>query len=108
MKKRSKVTLDNLEKIVVRIQEGGAVVAVCDITSGLTLTGYREYFKQLSVGGEFFVRYVPQSRYFQSQELEIQSFEFTENMLNELNDKKEFHFKRMLDLENGTIDIIEG
>jgi hypothetical protein len=28
-------------------------------------------FDSLSIGDEFFVRYVPQSRYFQSQELDI-------------------------------------
>ncbi len=30
--------------------------------------------KALSVGDEFFVRYVPQSRYFQSQELDIEAW----------------------------------
>jgi len=32
-------------------------------------------FARLMIGGEFFVRYVPQSRYFQEQELEIEAWE---------------------------------
>lgn len=36
-------------------------------------------------GGEFFVRYVPQSRYFQNQELDITESTFTENDLKSIN-----------------------
>lgn len=43
-------------------------------------------FTSLSVGDEFFVRYVPQSRYFQSQELETQRYEVGHTQLQSLND----------------------
>ena len=36
-------------------------------------------------GGEFFVRYVPQSRYFQNQELDITENTFTDNDLKSIN-----------------------
>jgi len=42
-------------------------------------------FKKLLIGGEFFVRYVPQSRYFQSQELEISESILDNNELKKLN-----------------------
>ena len=39
-------------------------------------------------GGEFFVRYVPQSRYFQSQELDISEDKLTENELKIINNNE--------------------
>jgi len=39
-------------------------------------------------GGEFFVRYVPQSRYFQSQELDIEEYILTNEDLKLINDNK--------------------
>lgn len=41
-------------------------------------------FRSLQVGGEFFVRYVPQSRYFQEQELSIPEFRLDEAALEKL------------------------
>lgn len=41
--------------------------------------------KRLQIGGEFFVRYVPQSRYFQSQELGIDVFTMSPQHLQHLN-----------------------
>jgi len=43
-----KETLKNLEEIIIRIQEKGAVVALCDISCGLTLSGYRGDFRKLA------------------------------------------------------------
>jgi hypothetical protein len=48
-------------------------------------TGGKCVFRALQVGGEFFVRYVPQSRYFQMQELGIQGFLVSREGLDELN-----------------------
>ncbi len=45
---------------------------------------------KLSVGDEFFVRYVPQSRYFQSQELSTFGKEISQNKLAELNESNEW------------------
>lgn len=39
----------------------------------------------MSFGDEFFVRYVPQSRYFQSQELEVQGYDCSKEELERLN-----------------------
>lgn len=41
--------------------------------------------KAISVGDEFFVRYVPQSRYFQSQELEVEGLSLDPGRLDALN-----------------------
>jgi 2-polyprenyl-3-methyl-5-hydroxy-6-metoxy-1,4-benzoquinol methylase len=41
--------------------------------------------RRLAVGDEFFVRYVPQSRYFQSQELDVQGSEIDQAQLATLN-----------------------
>jgi 2-polyprenyl-3-methyl-5-hydroxy-6-metoxy-1,4-benzoquinol methylase len=52
--------------------EGGALHLVDELRQ----SGGEEAaaLRRLSVGDEFFVRYVPQSRYFQSQELDVQGF----------------------------------
>lgn len=42
--------------------------------------------RRFAVGDEFFVRYVPQSRYFQHQELAVQSYPIAESYLAGLND----------------------
>jgi len=54
---------------------------LCPEKSDLRIAG-------LSVGDEFFVRYVPQSRYFQSQELNIQGYSLDQSTLKLLNDGK--------------------
>ena len=48
-------------------------------------------FKELSYGGEFFLRYVPQSRYFQSQELDFQSKSINQKHIDDLNNKKSWN-----------------
>ncbi len=52
--------------------------------------------KSLSVGDEFSVRYVPQSRYFQSQELEISGKVLTSDELIELNNTKRKKLTRVI------------
>lgn len=47
-------------------------------------------FDSLSIGDEFFVRYVPQSRYFQSQELYMKGHDITDTELIKINDDKKF------------------
>jgi len=42
-------------------------------------------FMSLSIGDEFFVRYVPQSRYFQPQELDVSGFVADAGTIAELN-----------------------
>ena len=44
----------------------------------------------LAIGDEFFVRYVPQSRYFQSQELSVSGIQLTPQELTELNSQRSF------------------
>ncbi|MDG2448012.1 MAG: hypothetical protein P8M34_00185, partial [Saprospiraceae bacterium] len=43
--------------------------------------------KNMAVGDEFFVRYVPQSRYFQSQELQVNGISMTEVELEKINNE---------------------
>jgi len=63
-----------------------------------------ESFNSLMIGDEFSVRYVPQSLYFQSQELEISGFHFRDDFLKTLNDNKEIAIKRMMSTENWDIE----
>lgn len=51
----------------------------------------------LSMGDEFFVRHVPQSRYFQAQELDVKGFLLLQNELRTLNSNGSFRFERVLD-----------
>lgn len=55
-------------------------------------------FISLSIGDDFFVRYVPQSRFFQHQELETDGYALTNNELNKLNKFKEWSNKRVISL----------
>jgi hypothetical protein len=59
-------------------------------------------FQSLQVGGEFFVRYVPQSRYFQLQELDIRALVFSDPMLEQLNRDKHITVTRQVSEKNGT------
>ena len=54
------------------------------LSDKITLEGGLK-IRSLSVGDEFFVRYVPQSRYFQSQELQVSGTELTPEELGQLN-----------------------
>ncbi|OGJ56889.1 hypothetical protein A3H22_02745 [Candidatus Peribacteria bacterium RIFCSPLOWO2_12_FULL_55_15] len=51
----------------------------------------------LQLGGEFFVRYVPQSRFFQSQEFDCNSVQVSEDALRALREKKTIRVERTVD-----------
>lgn len=53
----------------------------------------------LSVGDEFFVRYVPQSRYFQAQELDMQGYQITPEQTASLNRDRRLVVRRVKTLE---------
>lgn len=55
-------------------------------------------FAKLTIGGEFFVRYVPQSRYFQSQELDIKQHKLSSQELSELKQNKKLSIKKIINL----------
>ncbi len=57
--------------------------------------------KALSLGDEFFVRYVPQSRYFQTQELSVKGHIVEETVLKALNDGKTIRFTQNISITNG-------
>jgi len=57
----------------------------------------KEGFTSLSIGDEFSVRYVPQSLYFQSQELTIDGFRLDSETIKRLNQRKNAVFKRTID-----------
>jgi hypothetical protein len=75
------------------------------IQDDITL-GQGQRFQSMQIGGEFFVRYVPQSRYFQRQELEIESLVFTSSMLETLNQEREIHLIREIDNE-GNVSLVD-
>ncbi len=57
----------------------------------------KEGFTNLSIGDEFSVRYVPQSLYFQSQELGIDGFSLDSETIARLNQRKSATFRRTID-----------
>ena len=59
---------------------------------------------KVSLGDEFFVRYVPQSRYFQNQELSITGYDLTKTQINSLNKNKEIKVYRKYDM-SGLIEV---
>jgi len=60
-------------------------------------------FSSLQIGDEFFVRYVPQSAYFQSQEFDAKGFFLSEEQLAMLNEKKSIVLEHTVDLKRGTM-----
>jgi len=64
-------------------------------------------FVRLSIGDEFFVRYVPQSRYFQSQELELKRFVVEDSIIQRMNEQRHYHLQREIDLLTGTMEVKE-
>ena len=56
-----------------------------------------EKFVSFRIGDEFSVRYVPQSLYFQSQELGIDGFSLDSDTLEKFNRNKEATFRRVID-----------
>ena len=63
----------------------------------ITIKGNTQ-FERLQLGDEFFVRYVPQSRYFQSQELDSEGYVLNEEELRRLNDERKINIKRSFSL----------
>lgn len=63
------------------------------VTSDVVL-GHEKNFQTLQAGGEFFVRYVPQSRYFQHQELGIDPLVFKPSLLEQLNTERQIRLTR--------------
>lgn len=54
-------------------------------------------FGKLSFGDEFFVRYVPQSRFFQSQELEVSGIDIEPEDINKLNNEGELVLETLIE-----------
>lgn len=62
----------------------------------------------LSVGDEFFVRYVPQSRYFQAQELDVHGYPLTVEQLATLNKDRQLIVRREIALRKQAPAISAG
>ncbi|MDP2942708.1 MAG: hypothetical protein Q8O36_04275, partial [Candidatus Omnitrophota bacterium] len=78
------------------------------ITDRLEIDGSMS-IKRLMIGDEFNHRFVPQSMYFQSQELGISGFYLTEEMLETLNREKILAIQRKIDLSgNMKTKVIKG
>ena len=67
-------------------------------------------FQSLMVGDEFAVRYVPQSRYFQVQELGITGLSLNHAQIDQLNETGALTVVRSVTLENGVTrtDVSSG
>jgi hypothetical protein len=61
------------------------------------------HFTRISIGDEIFVRYVPQSRYFQPQELEIAGLTLDTRTVTRINAGEKVTVTRQLDLSDGII-----
>jgi 2-polyprenyl-3-methyl-5-hydroxy-6-metoxy-1,4-benzoquinol methylase len=65
------------------------------LTDEICLDGDAQ-LRTLSVGDEFFVRYVPQSRYFQNQELGLQGYALDESQLRSLNEGQPISIRQVI------------
>jgi hypothetical protein len=59
----------------------------------------------LQFGDEFAVRYVPQSRYFQAQELEVSGYTLSSRQLQRLNASGELSVTRRVEIPGGTVQV---
>jgi hypothetical protein len=62
----------------------------------------------LSLGDEFFVRYVPQSRYFQLQELDVAALTLDSDQIRALNSGKRIIVKQTLSPEGQTLELSQA
>ncbi len=60
-------------------------------------------FESLQIGDEFSTRYVPQSRYFQSQELDAKGMLLTPEQLDILNSTRKIRLERVINTQSGHI-----
>lgn len=60
-------------------------------------------FASLQIGDEFFVRYVPQSAYFQPQEFDAKGYFLSEEQLSALNNNKSIVLEHTVDLGTGEL-----
>jgi SAM-dependent methyltransferase len=71
-------------------------------------------FASLQLGDEFFVRYVPQSRYFQSQEFDTEGYLLSEDQIHILNTERKIRLERCINLQTGEtlpprlLPVLEG
>ena len=70
------------------------------LTTEINLQNKKIQFNSLIIGDEFFVRYVPQSRYFQSQELDIKGLTLNNEQINKLNKNKKIVITTSLHLKS--------
>ena len=61
----------------------------------------------MSLGDEFFVRYVPQSRYFQLQELDVTAFSLNADHIKALNDRKHIVVKQVISTEGHQLEVAQ-
>jgi hypothetical protein len=75
-----------------------------DIQDHIALLG-KARFSSLFLGDECPIRYVPQSRYFQSQEFDSRGLRFDEELLSELDACREITVSRRIDLAEDTVHV---
>ena len=62
--------------------------------------------KSLFIGDEFSVRFVPQSLYFQNQELDVFGYNIKDHNIRKLNSNKKLIVKREISILNRSIDLL--
>ena len=70
----------------------------------LSLTGDAQ-IEAMSLGDEFFVRYVPQSRYFQMQELQVSAYSLTADQIRALNNRKKIVLKQTITPQSQNLEV---
>lgn len=79
-----------------------------DIQDTITIrANYKREVRRCLIGDEIAFRYVPQSRYFQSLELETEGIYLSNEEISRLNKNQTITIKRHLDMENGKVGIKE-
>ena len=86
------------------LQKDGDLITLTD-TVKITSSGVR--FDSLQIGDEFFVRYVPQSLYFQSQELDCRGWTLSKDQIDRLNQEREITLQRTLNCATGEVSELE-
>lgn len=92
------------------VELDGSILRIADtvkLTKGIKFT-------DVQFGDEFFVRYVPQSRYFQKQEFDAVGYHLNHDQLTQLNSEQKIRLERSINLETGehlppkVLPVLEG
>ncbi len=104
---RERIILKNKPSVIQFKREITFMEKECVIRDEIQKNNFTTAIARCTLGDEFSIRYVPQSLYFQSQELGIEAYEMNKEQLHILNQSRSMTFTRTYSIESGALTGVE-